>query len=555
MKTTIFNYSLLHQKQISQFILNTFCIFLILLVSACGEVNQEASLEMGSIDFGVRFYYNTQPTQRMNQRTALGDPGCDVSGVDTVESKVYNASGSHLRTGGPWPCSAKSGTIQNVPAGTGRNVIVLGMDTAGDIIFRGEQANITVIAGQTASTGAIEALSFMPTLVGPPNGFNAIGETLSLQWNEVSGAKLYRIIISENNNMDPYVVNATTPGTTYSPSGQLSGNTFYWQIFAIDQNGNESAGSEIRRFNLLDFPEFTEDPNDNVALSIIQTIPNDDATDVPVSSTITIYFDDEINPSTISDITITIMDSSDNQIYGTYSGELSTYGHTILFINPYEDFPENDEITVTLVHTDGITDDNGNTLSYTHSFSFNTISDLPSPGDYSFETGLTGWFITGDGDIVSTTGDVAPTDGSYMLGISTGLAFEGSAQSDATSTLTSGPIHVPTGTSHLSFDYDFISQEFDDWVDEGYDDSFTLTISGPNRSYSNVVDSVNIIGTEESVPLSLPILPNAEHTGWKPESIDIQSLGSPITISFSITDVGDTAYDSVLFIDNINFTH
>lgn len=192
-------------------------------------------------------------------------------------------------------------------------------------------------------------------------------------------------------------------------------------------------------------------------------------------------------------------------------------------------------------------------ISTTYSFSFETTSELTSPSDYSFESDFTGWAIAGDGDIRSTTGDVEPTHGSRMVGISTGSAFGGVSQGAATSSLTSGPISVHSPVSYLIFDYDFVSQEFDYYVGTVYDDSFTLTVSGPTGSYSSVVDSVNIIGTAASLSLSLPILSYVEHTGWKEKRIDIHSLGSPITLTFTISDVGDTSYESILFIDDIRF--
>ena len=83
-------------------------------------------------------------------------------------------------------------------------------------------------------------------------------------------------------------------------------------------------------------------------------------------------------------------------------------------------------------------------------------------------------------------------------------------------------------------------------------DSFTVTVIGPDDSYSGVITSVNIVGEVDSVPVNVPGMTGEDHTGWTSISINITNFGSPITISFALTDVGDTAYSSAVFVDNIH---
>jgi len=45
----------------------------------------------------------------------------------------------------------------------------------------------------------------------------------------------------------------------------------------------------------------------------------------------------------------------------------------------------------------------------------------------------------------------------------------------------------------------------------------------------------------------------AGETGWINETINVSALGSPLFITFTVTDVEDTILPSILTIDNIEF--
>jgi len=132
------------------------------------------------------------------------------------------------------------------------------------------------------------------------------------------------------------------------------------------------------------------------------------------------------------------------------------------------------------------------------------------------------------------------------------------AISHTTSLLATGAINVPEGASKLLFEYDFLSEEFDEYVDSEYDDAFIVSFRGPDDIYATLVTSVNIIGQDDS--RSIPIndtgdilVSDADHTGWITREIALNGVSSPIHIIFCVSDVGDAAYDSIVFIDGIRF--
>ncbi len=341
-------------------------------------------------------------------------------------------------------------------------------------------------------------------------------------------------------------------------------------LFCISCNGEVGAVTDGTSGSVIgDFPDFTPDSEDEDALDIVQTIPPDNSTGIDPSTTIVIFFNDEINPSTVNDQAIQVLvqsKSPDEQIYGTYSGELDTDGNTILKFVPFQALSENTDITVNLNSTGGIEDDGGNTLGADTEFQFTTQEEsVPvASGNLGFELGSEGFSFAGDGAIVdSPQGDISAVEGSKMAAISSGsgVVSASSALGYTTSTLTTGSITVPGGKNTLLFSYDFVSAEFDEYVGDEFDDTFIVSVSGPTASHSVVVTSVNIVGTTASSPVTLPdayitadsTLDDADNTGWVSKSVDISQLGSPISISFSVSDVGDTIYTTIVFIDNIKF--
>jgi hypothetical protein len=121
-----------NQQKFSELLYYALCIFLIILVSACSDA-QYISSETGSIAFSVE--WRGAPQESSGRYAAALD--CDAAGVATVVAEVYDESSLYLTAGGPWLCSAHTGTIQNVPAGSGRTAVVLGKDINGDVLYRG----------------------------------------------------------------------------------------------------------------------------------------------------------------------------------------------------------------------------------------------------------------------------------------------------------------------------------------------------------------------------------------------------------------------------------
>jgi hypothetical protein len=67
-----------------------------------------------------------------------------------------------LPSGGPWDCEAHQGTITGVPAGSNRKFVILGKDSSGNVLYRGETTGRTVSANQLTTTDTIVAECCIP---------------------------------------------------------------------------------------------------------------------------------------------------------------------------------------------------------------------------------------------------------------------------------------------------------------------------------------------------------------------------------------------------------
>lgn len=176
-------------------------------------------------------------------------------------------------------------------------------------------------------------------------------------------------------------------------------------------------------------------------------------------------------------------------------------------------------------------------------------------------------------------GVIAPRAGATFLLLSSGAAgtsapepgsgygaYNGAFGNDTASvTLT---LTVPPQATTLRFEYRFLSAEYPDFVQAGFNDTFTALVNG-NTVASQSVDSAyffpafasnaggtgfdifcpNPAGVNYSFPGGLP---DAGLTDWLSASVAVVP-GSTITLVFGIGDFGDDILDSAVLIDNVGF--
>ena len=169
-----------------------------------------------------------------------------------------------------------------------------------------------------------------------------------------------------------------------------------------------------------------------------------------------------------------------------------------------------------------------------------------------FEMGnLTGWTRAGDGRVITLLGDYTPTQGSFMGIISTGLGYSTDSGSIAQS------FKVPDAVSNLKIKWNFMSEEFMEWVGSQYQDYLTFALKDSagveHVLFHETIDSFVGYGlTDVSPPISFG-QGDAYGTDWREFVADIvEYRGQIVRLIIRIGDVGDSAYDSACLLDEIS---
>lgn len=189
----------------------------------------------------------------------------------------------------------------------------------------------------------------------------------------------------------------------------------------------------------------------------------------------------------------------------------------------------------------------------------------------SFEDGLAGWNTVGDGRVIYALGHLLPTDGVKMGIISTGLGF----------TYEQGTIRqtfrVDDDATYLKFDWNFLSEEFLEWIHSVYMDWFRVSITADGGEHvllhKTIDDIAHDFGASECASDLDPaecivngssgsLIHVSPHiifdvgdvwmTGWQSASFDISEFrGQRVTLTFSAHDFGDSEFDTAILLDNI----
>lgn len=188
-------------------------------------------------------------------------------------------------------------------------------------------------------------------------------------------------------------------------------------------------------------------------------------------------------------------------------------------------------------------------------------------GDFEFGK-LDGWTKEGDGRVISKLVTQSPTGGSYMGIISTGLGF----------TTSTGKIfqsfRVENSQSTLTVKWNFLSEEFLEWINSSYQDFFKIVIKKKDGTEVELLSkSIDLIAAdfgaqefkeeEGEVPQPgnlISVSPSIVFdqgdvymTGWQTSTFDLTPYkDSIITLILKATDVGDSRFDTAILLDDIS---
>jgi subtilisin family serine protease len=170
-----------------------------------------------------------------------------------------------------------------------------------------------------------------------------------------------------------------------------------------------------------------------------------------------------------------------------------------------------------------------------------------------FETGtLAEWNSSGTAYVTRSLGPVKPKDGSdHMALISTGPSSPNVSASLVRS------FNVLPGTDRLTIrlDYNYITEEYPEWVGSIFNDYFRAKIV--TSSGAEIPLAFESVNTTSFIPITGIDFPGGDNTlgqsGWKTVSAVVPVTPGTDSISLFVTDQGDAIYDTVVVLDNIRF--
>lgn len=168
-----------------------------------------------------------------------------------------------------------------------------------------------------------------------------------------------------------------------------------------------------------------------------------------------------------------------------------------------------------------------------------------------FEQGNMGaWSTTGDGRVITSLGSLRPTQGTFMGIVSTGLGFTEDYGRISQSFYISDE-------SKLSVKWNFLSEEFLEYVGSRYQDYLKMTISDGTNTVNLFEMAIDGIATQFSLSCVSPGIVfdqgDVYMTGWQTSNFDISAFkGKTVTLVIESGDIGDSIYDSATLLDEIS---
>jgi hypothetical protein len=333
-------------------------------------------------------------------------------------------------------------------------------------------------------------------------------------------------------------------------------------FYSCSDDTNEEEPTPQLTYNIQNFANGAvatqNDTGDTESLGVAQPIPALNSPEAyPVNMPVIIFFNDKLYLNSLEDnFTVT---NNGNIVGGNISIGEASNGFAVLMFTPYDPYTPNSQVSVELKAN--IQDDGGNGLDadFVLSFEVSNFSSGSFDSNSSFENVNDGILFVGDGAVATAPiGCLSATDGNNYALISSGdaLVSSDSAVGNASSLAILGPIN--SNISSVTFNYNFLSAEFQEYVGSQFDDSFVATVVGPNGAYVEVVNTVNLVGNNNTECLGFPNFPDngdsyAGETGWITETLNFAQVGSPAYIIFTVTDVSDTIFSSIVSLDEVNF--
>jgi len=169
----------------------------------------------------------------------------------------------------------------------------------------------------------------------------------------------------------------------------------------------------------------------------------------------------------------------------------------------------------------------------------------------SFEDGIEGWETTGTAGSIANLGPIVPRDRNNM-----GFASTGPSGTVATTSLMQKfTIQSNVTNFVVEFDYNFVSEEYPEWINSGYNDDVEFILIKPGGG-QEVLERADVDSSSWSLVGGIDF-PGGDtttgQTGWRRVRKTIPITAGPGEYRIIVRDRGDGIYDSNVLVDRIRF--
>ncbi len=287
---------------------------LIFFLSGCGStfdhssssysgVSSYSSSEKGALALNLDNNNWAKPSAAMATPSALNAIALPETTDQQVKVMVY--FGNTLLVSETWPKGVTSGTVEDIPPGPERRIVVLVTDSNGEILYWGEKTGVTILKDGTTNIGTIETTPFVPEI---KYATSTDGE-IALKWEPTTGASKYTIYWSTTSpEVSPLSNdgNFSTSDTAFGMDGLQNGTIYFCVVQAENAYGKSPLSSiaiAVPGYDIL-----------TSGVANISCKPNEP----DHKKTIRLSLDQEIDPSNIAKAVLTLVNKSSSDDYCYY---------------------------------------------------------------------------------------------------------------------------------------------------------------------------------------------------------------------------------------------
>jgi formylglycine-generating enzyme required for sulfatase activity len=163
-------------------------LFCLLAMANCSmDENSPSRRSSGTGSYAARLIFPADILRTETTANALSGVDCNETGIEVIRFAFFDATDTSL-VANQFPFSAHHATVEGIPAGNNRRVVVTAEDQKGEVLLQGEENHITIRENQDTKGGDI---AMTPVSSGdqdddtsptnPPDSFtNDLGMTFNL---------------------------------------------------------------------------------------------------------------------------------------------------------------------------------------------------------------------------------------------------------------------------------------------------------------------------------------------------------------------------------------